>query len=236
MDHLHSGGVTPDDLIAYIDGEAPPAVTAHVAGCPECAARAREYARTQQQLRVRLWRFDCPPAQTLGEYVFDFLAPEERTRVAGHVIECPRCAEEVEQLRALLAADPPPPAGPVERLRRVVATLVPTPRGAYAGLRGAADPAARTYRAGELTIGVSAGPAGKRGRVSLEGLIWREDGGELAAAGGTASLSAPERPALTAAIDEFGNFVFEEIEPGAYDLELVFDDQQIFLGGVDAAR
>src|SRR5579863_1973761 len=115
--------------MAYLDHRARPVVVAHVAACPACAAQARGYAGLDRQLRRRLGRVDCPPPQTLGEYQLDFLAPAERQAVAAHLVECPRCADELRVLRAYLADELPAPApSPVETslraLRRIAATLV----------------------------------------------------------------------------------------------------------------
>src|SRR5436309_1821070 len=174
----HPGAVSPEEMLAYIDGEAPPRVVEHLRSCPDCMAAARGYARVQRRLQRSLQRFDCPSPQRLGDYELDILAPEERTAVAGHVVECPRCTDELRTLRDFLALEiAAPPIGPLERARRLIAALVvPAPGAAHARLRGAADTATQTYRAGDVTISVHTGPGARRGRGSIEGLAWRESG------------------------------------------------------------
>lgn len=238
MDCIQPGTIAPEDLLAFLDGEAPPAVGAHLRRCPGCAARALAYARSRDRLRAALRRIDCPSSLLLGEYELRLLAPEEQTRIAAHLGDCPRCAAEVAQLRGFLVAEPAAPApGPVERVRRIVATLVAAPpRGAYAGLRGADDGDARTYRAGDLTLSLGTGPSGRRGRRSLDGLLWREDGGAVTGAGGSAILSADDGATETVEIDDLGNFAFDEVAPGTYGLEVAVGDEHIVVEGVVIAR
>lgn len=206
--------------MAYAAGEASPAVVAHVEDCPACRAAAGEYIELQLQLGARLYRFDCPPPHALGEYELGLIAPEERTRVAGHVSACPHCAAELRALRDLLAAALPSPApAPLERLRRTVATLLASPlSAAYAGLRGPADLASLTYQAGELTIAVDAGAGARRARVPVTGLIWRAGG--AAPSSGTARLIDAAGVTLTTALGPLGDFGWEAAAPGVYRLEV----------------
>src|SRR4051794_21203062 len=97
-----SAPVPPEDLIAYIDGEAAPEIARRIAADPRHLAEARGYARAQEALRQRLHRFDCPSSQTLGEYELGILVPAERLRIARHVVECPHCTVELATLRAFM--------------------------------------------------------------------------------------------------------------------------------------
>lgn len=223
----------PEDLMAYADGAAPPGVAEHVARCPSCSAQVAALALTQRWLQQVLYRLDCPSPQQLGDYELDLVAPETRTRIAQHVLDCPRCTAELAGLRAFLAVDDAllgaPDADLVGRsaldrlagqLRRVVATLVAPPQPAYAGLRGAAPPDVLTYRAGAVTITLSIGRAARRDRVSLMGLVVREDTETDEGAGGLARLAGAGGDASTAEVDDLGNFVFESVPAGVYRLEL----------------
>ncbi len=232
----HPGAVAPEDLLAFLDGEAPPHIVEHLRTCRECRALAREYARTHGQLRRRLCRFDCPPPQTLGDYELGLLPPEDRTAVAAHVVACPRCGDELRQLRDFLAGDlvtpsPGPAARPVERVRQIVAGLLAPPTGpALAGLRGVADPATLTYTAEDLTIAIDTGFEARRGRADLTGLIYSEDAAESAIGEtGAATLVAPDGTARTAEIDDLGNFAFEGIAPGTYRLEVTLGDRLVVI-------
>ena len=249
MNGGHPGAVSPEDLIAYLDGEAPPDIVAHVRDCPECGAAAADYARDLRRLQRRLFRFACPTSHQLGEYELGVVSPEERTAIAAHVVECPRCTAELRTLREFLAGDlvaglANPLPGPVERLRRVVASVMaPRPGAGYAGLRGtaAADAGTRTYQAGDVSISLSTAPAATRGRLSLSGLLWREDAdGEVA--GATVALLGAEddtpaaQPGQTTELDELGNFTFDEVAPGIYRLEVTLGDQIVVIDGLRLER
>ncbi len=159
----------------------------------------------------------------LGEYELGMVIPAERLRIARHVTECPHCMAELVSLRAFLAAeDDAPPVPVVERVRRLVATFVPAPRGAVAGLRGAEVESTRTYRAGDLTITLDVG-AVRRGHASLVGLIWREDGAALPP-GGMVTITGAGGASITAEVDDLGNFVFDEIAAGTWQVELALGD------------
>lgn len=233
MQQRHSGPVSPKDIIAYVDGEAPPDIAERIAADPQWSNEAREYARTQEVLRQRLYRYDCPSSQTLGEYELGMLVSVERTRIAQHVVACPHCLAELETLRAFMAVEAEvPPVGAMARVRQLVATLVPAPRGAMAGLRGAGDDATRTYRAGDVTITLDVG-AVRRGRAQIIGLIWREDG-DMLPPGSIATLIGAQEMAIPAEVDDLGNFVFDDIGTGIWRVELalggdniVIDDLQI---------
>jgi hypothetical protein len=229
------GAITPEELIAFVDGEAPAPVGEAIRSDPTLRAAADGYARAQRHLRDHLYRFECPSPQLLGEYDLGLLAPAERTRIAAHLVACPRCAAELRMLRDFLAMeDDAPPVGAVERLRRIVATLLPPPplTSPHASLRGAADAAARTYQAGDVTITLDLGAPVRRGRTSLVGLIWREGDDPETIAGSVVALTRDDGTTETTEIDDVGNFAFDEISPGAYQLEVTLGDDTITIEGL----
>lgn len=238
MNCIHPGAVSADELVAYADGEAPKHIIEHLQACPACAAAAGEYDRAQRRLGGGLYRFDCPPPHRLGEYELHVLSPIEQTQVAAHVVDCPRCAEELQTLRTFLVTElAPTPVGPGERVRRIVATLLqPTPGAAYAGLRGAGDTATQTYRAGDITITIGPGSELRRGRGSLAGLIWREGAAVETLVGSVVALIAPDGTAETTEVDDLGNFAFDEVTPGTYRLEVTLGDQLVTIDGLRIGR
>jgi len=237
---IDPGTVTPESLLAYVDGEAPPDVVRHVSLCPTCAAEAADLAALQRRLGHALYRFDCPPGQTLGEYALDLVAPEERTLIARHVLDCLRCTAELRSLRAFLSGDElldVAPQGLLAGIRRTVATLfAPSPSRDLAGVALRGGPSiAQTYRAGELTLTLAPGPQPRRGRASLMGLIVREDGELEIPAGSTARLLAPTGAAESAEIDDLGNFAFDDLVPATYALELQLGDDVVVVEDVPMA-
>jgi anti-sigma factor RsiW len=224
----HPGAVTPEEIMAYVDGEAPEHLAAHIRSCPHCIAQASILARDQGKLHRLLYRFDCPSPHELGEYELGVVSPEARTQVAAHVLECPRCTDELQALRSFMAPEPMPQNGMMDRLRRSVATLLTQPGLAYAGLRGAGDTGVKTYRAGDVTITISSLPGAARGRVTVAGLVTHESA-EPEQLRGEVRLAAGEAPSHTGEVDEMGNFFLEDVAPGSYQMELQFPEQVVLI-------
>lgn len=231
----YSGSVTPEDLIAYIDGEASGEVSAMIEADPALRAEASAYAQAQRHLLRNLYRFACPSSQTLGEYELGMVAPAERTRIAAHIVGCPRCTAEMQMLREFLATEEDaPPVGAVGRIRRMVATLLPPPPliSPHAALRGRGDGAARTYQADDVTITLDLGAPVRRGRTSLVGLIWRDNDDPATIAGSTVTLLRDGDIMHTSEIDDVGNFAFDDITPGTYELGVTLGEDHITIEGV----
>src|SRR5437764_199589 len=201
--------------------------------CCEASRRGHRMARSRSRPPPAF-----PAVQRLGHYELDILAPEERTAVAGHVVECPRCTDELRTLRDFLALEiAAPPIGPLERARRLIAALVvPAPGAAHARLRGAADTATQTYRAGDVTISVHTGPGARRGRGSIEGLAWRESGDTEGLAGTSVTCIAEGGEARTTEINDLGNFTFDDVASGTARLEVLLGDHIVVIEGVRIGR
>ena len=106
MSGANHGAITfAEELIAFVDGEAPAPVGEAIRSDPTLRTAADGYARTQRHLQERLYRFECPSPQLLGEYDLGLLAPAERTRIVAHVVACPRCAAELRMFGGFLAED-----------------------------------------------------------------------------------------------------------------------------------
>ncbi|HEY3110769.1 MAG TPA: hypothetical protein VGL23_18570 [Chloroflexota bacterium] len=227
MSCLQPGSITPEELVAYVDGEAPARVAEHVRRCQRCRSEVERYASIGRQLGAALRRFDCPSSHRLGEMELGLLPPEERLAIGQHVADCARCTDELRTLRAFLAVESPAEPGLVERLRRVVAALVePAPGLALGALRGAADATIQTYRSDGTTITVSVEPGPRPGRATLLGLVAREARSDRLA-GLAAELVASDGAVLQAETDGLGSFSFEDIAPGLYRLQLRVDDSVV---------
>ena len=217
------------DLIAAADGEADEEVVAHLRDCPHCAQRARDFGELQQLLRQRLYRILCPSSDDLLAYRQGWLDERRMAMLRTHLRDCPHCARELRLLEEASGAPPWPP--PISDLRRVVAmALAPLrePAAIYGGFRGAGNGCHYAYRAEHLELTLDIQHAnGQPGRVVLVGMLFDEEAppGEMQRA--TASLLEGDFVVSSAALDELGNFVFDDITPGDYSLSLRLPELEV---------
>jgi hypothetical protein len=172
----------------------------------------------EQRLRLTLYRFDCPDAQTLGEYELDMLDPVERTRIAAHAVDCDECTAELQELRTFMAKPTGVSEPVLQRARRIVAKLFTPPQAglAYGGLRGDDDAATRVYEAGDVTI--TLGPGSTSG--SVLGLVVAGDTPPASLEARAVRLLNPVGPPASAKLDDLGNFQFDHVAAGIYSLEV----------------
>jgi len=237
------GVVTAEDLLAYLDGDAPRPVVEHLHGCAHCRTIARDYRDAERGLRRRLYRNACPSPQTLGEYELNLLTPTERQQIAAHVLTCDRCTDELRSLREFMAGAlvPVPPSGLTERVRRIVANLVPTAGSpALAGLRGTTEGAALLYQAADVTLALEWRASSHSGRLVLIGLAMREATTDAAVdwdvSGRSLRLRSAAGATLVERTDELGNFQFDNLSPDAYQLEIEFDGEVIVVEDLQLIR
>ena len=107
MECREPGLMRDEELLAYLAGErVKPVVEQHLAGCPRCAARLADYRRQELSLLSKLYRWDCPPNQVLGEYQLGLLNPETTLAIKLHLRTCVGCSAELSTLGEFLAGDP----------------------------------------------------------------------------------------------------------------------------------
>lgn len=107
MECLEPGAIHDEELFAYLAGEkVRRLVGQHLATCQYCANRLAEYRRLELTLSSKLFRWDCPPTQVLGEYELGMLSKELTAAVKNHLSMCVQCAAEVASLTGFLASDP----------------------------------------------------------------------------------------------------------------------------------
>ena len=107
MECSKPGAIRDEELIAYLAGEqVRPAVIAHLAGCERCSNQLATYRRMDLRLLKKLYRWDCPPSQLLGEYQMGLLQGNDAFRIKNHLNMCLSCAAEVTVLTEFLANDP----------------------------------------------------------------------------------------------------------------------------------
>jgi hypothetical protein len=178
----------------------------------------------EQELRRSLYRFDCPDAQTLGEYQLDLLDQTDRIRIASHATDCDECRTELQTLRAFLAASIDMPEPALARARRVVATLfAPKPGLAAGGLRGSADASTRIFEAGDVTV--TLGPGESSG--SIFGLVVAAGQSPEALDGRDVRLVPRDGAPVVVQLDDLGTFEFVSVPAGLYLLEIDLPDGEV---------
>src|SRR5258706_15883756 len=145
MNCKHPPQLTPDQLSDAIDGTAGAAVQEHLGDCPFCAQRLANARLAEQKLGSRLFRWDCPPSQQIGDYDQGLLPESDGATIATHIRECARCTQELAELRLFMATpDRPRPVAPPQPARRgaslgeLIAQLLP--RSLAPALRGELRP------------------------------------------------------------------------------------------------
>jgi hypothetical protein len=175
----------------------------------------------ERELRLTLYRFDCPDAHTLGEYQLEVLQEQQRLQIAAHAAQCDECRTELQTLRAFLALPTMVPESLVERARRVVAKLfVPEPGLAYSGLRGSADTSTQIFQAGDLTLTLGTGQT----RGSVFGLLVSAGRTPEWFEGRAVTLTPREGSTISTSLDDVGTFEFAQVAAGQYALEIDLAD------------
>ena len=101
----------------------------HLKQCALCQQQLTLYRRTNALLRAKFYRFQCPSGVELNYYCLGMISDESRKRIDSHILDCPSCADEVEEIRQSQAnfeafpASAPTVSAP-EVMRRLIATYV----------------------------------------------------------------------------------------------------------------
>jgi hypothetical protein len=189
----------------------------------------------QRRLRAALYRFDCPPPESIGEYALEFLVDPERREIAEHLLGCAECAEELLTLREFLATNPAMP-GPARlgTWGRMFATLfTPNPRLTPSLTRGEDRGTSVEYQSGPIRIIVGTVAAPRHGSVAVDGLILHEAAAPDVVAGCHVALLACDAPVHTTRTDDLGNFTFESVATGTYALEIHVAEEVVVIEDLD---
>lgn len=101
------GVIRDEELLAYAAGEkVRPVVEAHLAQCQRCSILVTEFRGLERSLTQKLYRWDCPPNQILGEYQMGLLSSDLEKAVQSHLKKCVLCAAEVATFIQFMANDP----------------------------------------------------------------------------------------------------------------------------------
>ncbi|GCE06678.1 hypothetical protein [Dictyobacter aurantiacus] len=169
MECREPGAISNEELIAYLEGEnVRPAVVEHLARCQKCSSQLASYRRMEHRLSQKLYRWDCPSNQVLGDFALGLVDGDHADAVQAHLRMCVLCSAEMVTLTNFMAADPLPVAvgrvgssvvsrnasrslqdirrtlgqareQTVEGARRIVALLLP-PQPGFAFQRSLAEP------------------------------------------------------------------------------------------------
>jgi hypothetical protein len=232
-------------LQAYVDQEASPAVIQHVDRCAHCRTRAEDLAKLQLTLTERLFRATCPLPEELGEYQLGLTTPSRKVAIAQHLLDCPHCRAEMDQLASFLdQPDPQLKPGIVEQaigpIKVLIANLLSGPSSllapgkqplspALAGVRGDQEEPF-VYRAGDIQIMLQIQPDAQQvERRALLGLIM----GMANPQAMRAILYQQSQRKTSVDVDDLGNFVIGDLSPVQYELILTSTDTEIHIQDVD---
>jgi hypothetical protein len=177
-------------------------------------------AGLEHELRSKLFRAFCPDSLVLGEFELGSIKGKQADEIRKHLMECPHCRREIEQLRGYLSGlsqDIEYSLG--EQVKIWIARRLPAPGGpALApafGVRGEQENVLR-YQAGsvELTLEIQEDPQ-KAGLKVLLGLVTGMETDGLRAFAWQAGKLAAQAP-----VDELGNLIVSGLSAGVYDLIL----------------
>jgi hypothetical protein len=180
--------------------------------------------QVEAYLRSVLFRFDCPSTLTIGHYALELFVDPERRLVAEHLLDCTPCAGELQILRQFLSSEPQPRPHPFSRVFAKLA--LPVSQLALSPLRGDARQSSTEYDAGPVHIVLGPLPAGRRGTLALDGLLLHDTSPD-AVADCDVTLIATDLPVYATQTDDLGNFAFDAIAPGTYQLEIRIDDRDV---------
>jgi hypothetical protein len=212
------------DLLAFVEGEASPAVRDHVARCSACAQEAAGLQQVNLLFAAVYDRANCPASELLLRYQAGLLTPAVSKHAKRHVQDCQDCQGELAEL----AGEPSPST--LNRLATavsqslkeagrqvIVAVLLPGKRQPALALRGESQQQA-IYQAGPYQIILAkVSPLAVRKAWQVEGQLTGQGSEQR---NGRVSLQRGEVLIASDNLDEFGFFALEEVPPGRYTLQI----------------
>ena len=256
MDSLHALAPSNEELmsVAYNEGTLPEEERKHLEQCPICQQRLATYIRTNELLRSKLYRSLCPSAVDLNFYCLGGLPEKERISIASHILDCPLCAGEVEEIRREQANFDLYPAAAFSlpaAVRRIFATLVvqQAPPVLRDDLPATGWP--RQYRAGDIDLSLHLSRTSE-GEAMLLGIITSANAAETVDAfeGVAVDLYLAPGPLLresdgeqqdiedatallSTQVDDIGNIFLEPVPQGDYIMIVHLPDQEVVIEGLN---
>lgn len=249
MDCSHDFALHDEELLRFAldDEPLPPETQAHLEQCEICRQRLALMRRLNSALVGRFYRRLCPSGTEISLYCEDLLPPDERMRIANHVLDCPLCAVEVADTRRFMrntSFAPVTGSSPFAALRRVIGTL--TRQQAQLVMRGEASSVPenawpRQYRADgiDLSLHLTRSSAGEHVLIGILTSIDSEESVDMFE-GARAELysgssitdieqqTIPE-PLRHTQVDDLGNLIFTAVPNGVYILCIHLPEQDVVI-------
>lgn len=227
--------LSDEEMMAALEGDAPPGVQRHIDQCQDCTERLAHMRREEETLQRTLRRWDCPPPTELGNYYLSLLAPSQDRILRGHLDHCLRCRDELDMLRAFMppmptiAPDRPiapsiqPHSGRADIFSSVRAHLLTSMSSANrAGVRGHAE-GPLIAQCHEATIIIETRAVAEHG-FELTGQIADEQGDQERWTG--ALVEARQGHSLVAfgSVDDLGSFSCRNLPPGFLEMRMTAEN------------
>lgn len=233
------------EVEAYLDGEEMPHIAEFLARNPAALAALHQEQARSQRLQRALYRFDCPPAETLQAYLWNELAPHVQQQLATHLQHCTLCNTELASLQTFVNAPLPVTQPKVEaeptplglrnqlqawldQVQVTVATLVTpgAPQMAGVALRSSATATPFTYlfTADNTDVSLLVHKQGD-GAYRIDGQLFAAT--PLVDTRYVFTNAQPASAPVTGPITATGSFVVTDLPAGNYQMVIKFPNQAL---------
>lgn len=235
MNCVDPPALTERQLQDYVDGEADPRTSEHVAKCAYCREQAKNLGQALYRLTAELYRSDCPSSHDLGEYQMKLLSATQTAIIDQHLQQCPHCTNELTQLQTYLHdLTPEIEYTLVEQVKVKVATLISGLSSSSApqfsptfAIRGD-DNTSFLYEVDDAQIAIEVQDDDENPDLkTIYGIITGLDIAPL-----TVQLWQSDQKITTTNVDDLFTFQLSTLNSGMYDLVLVGDDVELHVQGL----
>lgn len=245
MECPHVSAPSDEELLKVALDEAtlPREASIHLSQCAICQQRLKDYQRANSKLITALYRSRCPDSMQISSYCAGLLSSEQQRRIAGHLLTCPLCAEEVSDTRRFLeeTSPEPTPEYPLwETAYRIVATLAePKKQLVVRADRGetAVISWPRHYRADPVDLLLQLSHSSDNKPILLGILTSVDPEQSIEMFEGSSVELRPIAGWKAGAtqqteVDDLGNIFFPAVPIGVYDLTIHLPDFEIVVQGL----
>lgn len=195
----------------------------------------------EQWLAKSVYRVTCPDTLQLGEYAEGMLSGAELTQVETHVETCPKCRQELQFLRTFMDVEIVPEVKKSQldslidklqgSIRRLIALLQPPNVPGFGGqmaagalsLRGTVgDQLVYAVDDVQIVIDIQRDPEDQNLRVIYGLVLGLEEEQPVAI-----TLQSAEQPIADTILDDIGNFSFDGLAKGEYQVYLKAESVEV---------